>query len=54
VTGVAFSRDGEILATATASGNAAQLWDVTTHQQIGAPVPLAARMLSDAKSGAAD
>jgi len=35
VTGVAFSPDGKILATAAADGTA-RLWDVATHRQIGA------------------
>ena len=34
---MAFSPDGKILATGSADGTV-QLWDVATHQQIGAPI----------------
>ena len=34
---MAFSPDGSILATVGADGTA-ELWDVATHQQIGAPI----------------
>jgi WD40 repeat protein len=37
VNAIAFNRDGSILATAGVDGKA-ELWDVATHQQIGAPI----------------